>query len=75
MVTEKGDRLGYGDSFIMSPRGETLAEAGLFHTKLITARITPAMLRPSALGANPKEVPAELNARLGDLLKAGEKSP
>ena len=67
IVTGKKDQLGYGDSFIMSPRGEVLAEAGLFRTRLVSARITPAMLG-AGLGADLNEVPPEFNARLGELL-------
>jgi predicted amidohydrolase len=69
VITDKKDRLGYGDSFIMSPKGETLAEAGLFRTKVVTARVTPAMFRPPAAWADLGEVPPEFNARLGELLQ------
>jgi len=34
--------LAYGDSLILSPQGEVLAEARLFREQLVTAKITPA---------------------------------
>jgi len=64
VVTELGDRLGYGQSFIVSPQGEMLAEAELFRTELVTARVTPAMLGSPYVWANLDDVPAWLKTAL-----------
>jgi (R)-amidase len=72
VVTDKKNELGYGDSFIVSPQGEMLAEAELFRTELITARITPAMFKHPYVWARLDEVPAWMKARLADLLVAGQ---
>lgn len=70
VVTDKKDRLGYGESFIVSPQGEMLARAELFRSELVTARITPAMFRHPYVWASLEEVPAWLNAELADQLRA-----
>ncbi len=70
VVTDKKDRLGYGESFILSPQGEMLARAELFRSELVTARITPAMFRHPYVWASLEEVPAWLNAELADQLRA-----
>jgi predicted amidohydrolase len=60
--------LGYGDSFIVSPRGEMLAEAELFRTEMITAKVTPALFRFPYVWGNPKDVPPAVTKMLADLL-------
>jgi predicted amidohydrolase len=70
VVTDKEDRLGYGDSFIISPQGEVLAQAELFRTELVTATITPAMFRHPYVWANLEEAPKWLRAELADQLTA-----
>ena len=66
------NELGYGNSFIVSPQGEMLAEAELFRTELITARITPGMFKHPYVWAGLDEVPAWMKAKLADLLVAGQ---
>ena len=70
VVTDKKESLGYGESFIVSPQGEMLARGELFRSELVTARITPAMLRHPYVWADLEEVPAWLNAELADRLRA-----
>lgn len=60
--------LGYGDSFIVNPRGEMLAEAELFRTEMISAKISPALFRSPYVWANLDEVPAAVKGMLADLL-------
>jgi predicted amidohydrolase len=60
--------LGYGDSFILSPQGQPLAEARLFKTELITATITPAHFHAPYVWGDLEEVPAWLRTQLGNLL-------
>jgi predicted amidohydrolase len=62
--------LGYGDSFIVSPRGDMLAEAELFRSEMITARITPALFKSPWVWADLDEVPADIRSALADLLRA-----
>ena len=62
VVTDKKDKLGYGGAFIVSPQGEMLAEAELFRTELVTAKVTPAMFRHPYVWADLEEVPAWLKA-------------
>jgi predicted amidohydrolase len=67
--SDRAGQIGYGDSFVLDPQGEPLAEAGLFRTTLLTTRIPRAMLRTGSRWANAAEVPAwlrTLNARLLD---------
>ncbi|MGW8182238.1 MAG: carbon-nitrogen hydrolase family protein, partial [bacterium] len=68
VATHLGDRLGYGQSLIVSPQGEMLAEAELFRTELVTARVTPAMLRSPYVWANLDDVPVWLKIALAGLL-------
>ncbi len=68
IVAEGSKMLGYGDSFIVSPRGEMLAEAELFRAEMITAKITPALFRSPYVWADLNEVPAAARAMLADLL-------
>jgi predicted amidohydrolase len=60
--------LGYGDSFIINPRGDMMAEAELFRTEMITARITPALFRAPYVMADLDEVPQLIKDQLADLL-------
>ncbi len=66
--TDRPERVGYGDSFILSPQGTPLAEARLFKTELITATVTPAMFKSPWVWADASEVPAWLRNQLGGLL-------
>jgi len=66
--TGQTNAVSYGDSFILSPQGEPLAQADLFKTELITARITPAMFGAPTVWANLNEPPAWLREQLGTLL-------
>ncbi len=59
--------LGYGGSVILSPQGEVLAEAKLFATELLTATITPEMLKRR--WASFDEVPDWLKEELREGLK------
>ena len=68
VVTEMGDQLGYGQSFIVTPQGEMLAEAELFRTELVTATVTPAMMKSPHVWANLDDVPAWLRTALAGLL-------
>lgn len=65
--TSRSGRVGYGDSFILSPQGTPLAEAGLFKTGLITAIITPALFRAPSVWADSAEVPSWLRAQMGQM--------
>jgi hypothetical protein len=66
--TDRRGLVGYGDSFILSPQGEPLAEAKLFKTELITAKITPAMFKGPTVWADLNETPAWLRTQVGELL-------
>jgi predicted amidohydrolase len=66
--SDRAGRIGYGDSFILSPRGTPLAEAKLFKTELITAAVTPGMFRSPWVWASAGETPAWLRTQLGQLL-------
>jgi predicted amidohydrolase len=68
IVTQQEERLGYGNSFIVSPQGEMLAEAELFHPELVTARVTPAMFLSPYVWANLDDVPIWLKRALAGLL-------
>ncbi|MBN2287808.1 MAG: carbon-nitrogen hydrolase family protein [Candidatus Glassbacteria bacterium] len=68
-VTDKLGDIGYGQSFILSPQGEALAEAELFKTELITARIGPEMFDYPYVWADWKELPSQVLARLAGLLQ------
>jgi len=70
-VTDKPGKHGYGQSFILSPQGEFLAEAELFRTELVTARITPEMFDYPYVWADLKEVPQLIRNQLADLLQKG----
>jgi len=72
VVAKDKKGLGYGDSFIVSPRGEMLAEAELFRAEMISAKITPALFKSPYVWADLKEVPAYLRSTLADLLLKGQ---
>lgn len=74
VVTDRTAELGYGDSFIMSPKGEPLAEAGLFRTALITASLPRGMLLSTDAWAHDREVPDWLRVELAELLRPASKS-
>jgi predicted amidohydrolase len=64
--TSKG--VGYGDSFIVNPRGEMLAEADLFRTEMITAKVTAKLFRYPYVWADLNEVTPAIKNMLVDLL-------
>lgn len=66
---DRPNTVGYGDSFILSPQGIPLAEAGLFATALITATVTPTLFGPPNVWADLAEAPEWLNRKIGDLLR------
>ena len=68
VVAKDKKGLGYGDSFIVSPRGEMLAEAALFRAEMITATITGALFKSPYVWADLKEVPLAIRSMLADLL-------
>jgi predicted amidohydrolase len=70
IVMQGEKRLGYGDSFIISPRGEMLAEAELFRQEMITAKITPALFKSPYVWADLKEATPAVKAMLVELLSA-----
>jgi predicted amidohydrolase len=72
VVSRDKKGLGYGGSFIVNPRGEILAEADLFRTEMITAKVTPALFRSPYVWANLNEVPVAVKGMLSDLLATKE---
>jgi len=62
--SDRPGQIGYGDSFILSPQGTPLAEAGLFKTQLITARVSPAMFQSPWVWSDANETPAWLRTQL-----------
>ncbi|WP_165244679.1 carbon-nitrogen hydrolase family protein [Paludisphaera soli] len=62
--SDREGQIGYGDSFILGPQGEPLAEAGLFKTGLITARIDRKSLSVGSVWADDGEVPAWLRTQI-----------
>lgn len=71
--SDRPDLLGYGDSFILSPQGEPLAEARLFAPALLTATLDPALFGPPNVWANLQDAPAWLRQQLADLLVQGRR--
>jgi predicted amidohydrolase len=69
VVSRDKNGLGYGDSFIINPRGEMMAEAELFRTQMLTAKISPALFRSPYVWADLEEVPPAVKGMLADLLK------
>jgi predicted amidohydrolase len=68
MKTDRPGKVGYGDSFILSPQGTPLAEANLFKTELISATVTPAMFQSPWVFVDAEEVPAWLRTQLAQML-------
>jgi hypothetical protein len=66
--TSRPGQAGYGDSFVLSPQGEPLAEARLFRTELVTATLTPAMYRSPYVWGSLDDTPAWLRTRTAALL-------
>lgn len=66
--TSRPGQVGYGDSFILSPAGQVLAEAKLFQTGLLTTTITPEMFRAPSVWADLDEVPTWLRTQVAGLL-------
>jgi Carbon-nitrogen hydrolase len=66
--SDRAGKVGYGDSFILSPQGTPLAEAKLFKDELITATVTPAMFASPWVWASAGETPAWLRTQLAQLL-------
>jgi predicted amidohydrolase len=60
--------VGYGDSFILSPQGEMLAEAELFKTELLTTKISNQLFQSPVVWADLKETPAGIKTTLGNML-------
>jgi predicted amidohydrolase len=75
VVTGDPKEVGYGDSFIISPQGEMLAQTELFRTELLTARITPKHFQYPVVWADLEETPAFLKQMLARLLTPGTPSP
>jgi predicted amidohydrolase len=69
VVTGNAGGVGYGDSFIISPLGEMLAEAPLFRTGMVTAKVTPDHFKSPFVWADLNEVPASVKAELVKLLQ------
>lgn len=72
--TDRPGQIGYGDSFILNPQGEPLAEASLFKIELVTATLTPAMFRSPYIWGDLDETPPWLREQVADLL-AGFRRP
>lgn len=68
--TSRPGQVGYGDSFILGPQGEPLAEAKLFRAGLITAVIDPDLYRPPHVGGDLPDTPGWLNHQLARQLDA-----
>jgi predicted amidohydrolase len=68
IVVGDPNEVGYGDSFIISPQGEMLAEAELFRTELLTSKVGPEHFRSPTVWADLDETPAALKATLSRLL-------
>lgn len=65
--SSRPDRIGYGDSFVLSPQGTPLVEAGLFKPALVTATVTPAMFKSPWVWSDANEAPAWLRKQLAQL--------
>ncbi len=59
---------GSGNSFILSPQGQPLAEANRFKSELLTATVTPAHFQPPYIWGDLDQVPGWLRSQLGNLL-------
>jgi predicted amidohydrolase len=69
-VTATPSGVGFGDSFILTPQGEPLAEAKVFQTELITAEVGPEMFRSPYVWGELAETPAWLRTQVGQLLQS-----
>ncbi len=69
--SDREGRVGYGDSFVLNPQGEPIAQADLFKTQLITATVTPAMFRSPTVWSEWEEAPAWLRTQLGQAVLEG----
>ena len=68
VVAKEKRGLGYGDSFIINPRGDMMAEAELFKTEMITAKITPDLYRGPYVMADLNETTPVIKSMLTELL-------
>lgn len=68
VVAGNPKEVGYGDSFILSPQGEALAQAELFRTELLTTKITNKLFQSPVVWADLNETPAVLKTTLGKML-------
>lgn len=66
--TGRPGQVSYGDSFILSPQGTPLAEAGLFKPALITATLTPGYFRGPHVWGDLHDTAAWLRRQVADLL-------
>jgi len=72
VVVGDPEEVGYGDSFILSPQGEMLAQAELFRTELLTAKVKPEHFRAPSVWADLDETPAALKEMLSRLLVSAQ---
>lgn len=74
VVTDSPGKPGYGDSFILSPMGEPLAQADLFRTGIISAVAGPEMFKMPYVWSDLSEVPAWMNRATAEaLIQSGGK--
>lgn len=69
-VTNVPDEVGYGDSFILDPQGNPLAETRLFRTEFLTTRVPAKLLHGPTPWASDDELPRWLKEELRELLKS-----
>jgi predicted amidohydrolase len=67
VISSGPKRLGYGDSFIMSPFGVPMAEAGLFREDVITAAINFEMFREAKDWKDLGEVKPDIRRQVSDV--------
>lgn len=73
--SDREGRIGYGDSFVLSPQGTPIVEAGLFRTELATARVARSLLETPSVWADDGEVPAWLRIQLAQMLTEFRRAP
>lgn len=66
--SDRPKKIGYGDSFILSPQGTPLVEAKLFNDELITATLTPEMFGHLWVWSSLYDTPAWLRQQIADQL-------
>ncbi len=66
--SDRPGKIGYGDSFILSPQGTPLAEAKLFKNELITATLKPEMFDPPWVWGSIYDTPGWLRTHLAEML-------